>query len=56
MLALSVMAHALETEPETLDDVARVIAPQADLDATLVLRALRQVQDQREEAAAHGRD
>ena len=56
VLALSVMAHALETEPETLDDVARVIAPQADLDPTLVLRALRQVQDQREEAAAHDRD
>ena len=56
VLALSVMAHALETEPETLDDVARVIAPQADLDPTLVLRALRQVQNQREEAAAHDRD
>ena len=56
VLALSVMAHTLETAPETLDAVAQVIAPQADLDPTLVLRAMRQVQDQREAAAAHGRD
>ena len=56
VLALSVLAHTLETAPETLDAVAQVIAPQADLDPTLVLRAMRQVQDQHEAAAAQGHD
>lgn len=53
--ALSVMAAVLSTAPDTLDDVAQIVAPQADLDPTLVLRALRQTQDQLEEAAANGR-
>ncbi len=53
--ALSVMAHALETAPETLESVALAVAPQADLDPTLVLRALRQVREQQDQAAAHGR-
>lgn len=36
--ALSAVAHALMTDPDTLDDVARVIAPQAGLDPELLLR------------------
>ncbi|MBC7942554.1 MAG: HDOD domain-containing protein [Chitinophagaceae bacterium] len=54
--ALSVLAHALDNEPEALDEVVVVIAPQAGLDATLVLRALRQVAEQLALASAHGRD
>jgi hypothetical protein len=53
--ALSVLAHTLETEPETLDAVVLHIAPQAELDATLVMRALRQVQEQMQAALANGR-
>ena len=54
--ALSVLAHTLETAPETLDEVAQLVSPQADLEPTLVLRALRQVREQQEQAAAHGRE
>jgi HD-like signal output (HDOD) protein len=53
--ALSVLAHTLETQPEALDEVALHIAPQADLDGILVLRALRQVQEQLQAAQANGR-
>jgi HD-like signal output (HDOD) protein len=53
--ALSVLAHTLETEPESLDEVAQCVAPQADLDATLVVRALRQVREHQEAAAANHR-
>ena len=53
--ALSVLAHALMTAPDTLDTVAWALAPLADLDVTLVLRASRQVQEQMESAAAHAR-
>ena len=53
--ALSVLAHTLETAPETLEEVAWQVAPQADLEPELVLRALRQLREQREEALAHGR-
>jgi HD-like signal output (HDOD) protein len=52
--ALSVFAHALIDEsddPEALDAAVLDVAPKADLDATLVLRALRQVQAQLEAAA-----
>ena len=49
--ALSVMAHALETAPETLDEVALMVAPQADLEPTLLLRALGQVREQHANAA-----
>ena len=52
----TVLAHTLETQPEALDDVALHIAPQAELDATLVLRALRQVREQLQAAQANGRD
>jgi HD-like signal output (HDOD) protein len=54
--ALSVLAHTLETEPETLDEVAQCVAPQAELEPTLVIRALRQVREQQEAAVANGRD
>jgi HD-like signal output (HDOD) protein len=47
--ALSVLAHALMTAPDTLDDAAQAVASQADLDLTLVLRASRQTQGQLEE-------
>jgi HD-like signal output (HDOD) protein len=53
--ALSVLAHTLETDSDALDEVALAVAPQADLDATLVLRALRQVQEQLQNALDHGR-
>ena len=41
--ALSVLAHALDTAPATLEAVVAAIAPQADLDPILVMRALQQV-------------
>jgi hypothetical protein len=41
--------------PRTLDEVVLAVAPAADLDVTLVLRAARQVQEQLESAAAHDR-
>ena len=50
--ALSALAHALMTEPETLDDVAAKVAPQAELDPLLVLRGARRVQEQIEAAVA----
>jgi len=50
--ALSVLAHILDTAPARLDEVVAVIAPQADLDATLVLRALQQVHTQLDNAAS----
>ena len=53
--ALSVLAYALLHEPQTLEDAAQAVAPQAHLDLTLVLRAARQAQEQLESAAANGR-
>ena len=50
--ALSALAHALMTDPQLLDEVARAVAPQAGLDATLVLRGARKVQEQIEAAVA----
>jgi HD-like signal output (HDOD) protein len=50
--ALSALAHALMTDPETVDEVARKVAPQAGLDALLVQRATRRVQEQIEAAVA----
>jgi HD-like signal output (HDOD) protein len=52
--ALSALAHALMTNPEALDTVSEQVAPQADLDPTLVLRGARRVQKQIEEAVARG--
>ncbi|MDO8418453.1 MAG: HDOD domain-containing protein [Rubrivivax sp.] len=54
--ALSVLAHALMSAPETLDVVAPAVASAADLDPMLVLRSVRQVQEQLETAAAHARE
>lgn len=54
--ALSALAHALMTDPDSLDGVAARVAPQADLDATLVLRGARKVQQQIEEAVARSRN
>ncbi len=53
--ALSVLAHRLMHDPEALDAAAMAIAPVADLDVTLVLRAARQTQEQLEAALAQGR-
>jgi len=50
--ALSALAHALMTDPETVDDVARKVGPQAELDPMLVQRATRRVQEQIEAAVA----
>jgi HD-like signal output (HDOD) protein len=52
--ALSALAHALMNDPDTLDDIAAQIAPQADLDVTLTLRGARRVQEQIEAAVARG--
>ena len=52
--AISALAHALMTDPATLDEVAERVAPQADLSATLVLRGARKVQEQLEAAMARG--
>jgi HD-like signal output (HDOD) protein len=54
--ALSVLAQTLDCAPERLDEVVLAVAEQADLDATLVLRALRQVEEQLAAASANGRD
>ena len=53
--ALSVLAHVLMHEPDSLDAAVLAIAQAADLDETLVLRAARQTHDQLEQAAAQGR-
>ena len=52
--AISALAHALMTDPDTLDAVAQKVAPQADMSATLVLRGARRVQEQLEAAIARG--
>ena len=52
--AISALVHALMTDPGRLDEVATRIAPQADMDATLVLRGTRRVQEQIEAAVARG--
>jgi HD-like signal output (HDOD) protein len=53
--ALSVIAQALMSAPDTLDAVVAEIAPRADLDVVLVLRGARHVQEQLAEAAQRGR-
>ena len=50
--ALSALAHALMTDPDSLDAVAEAVAPQAGLDPMLVLRGARKVQAQIEAAVA----
>jgi HD-like signal output (HDOD) protein len=53
--AISTVAWALLMQPEQLDAVAAQIAPQAQLDETLVLRAARRVNEQLLAAQEHGR-
>ncbi len=53
--ALSVLVHAMMQAPQTLDEVVQAVAPAADLDVTLVLRAARQLLEQQETSAAQGR-
>jgi HD-like signal output (HDOD) protein len=53
--AISMIAWVLMSAPAELEEVARVIAPQAQLDETLVLRAARRVSEQLQEAEARGR-
>ena len=55
-LALSCVAQALMTVPASAEEVMQLVAPQADLDATLAVRALRRVVEQMSQDAAHGRD
>jgi len=50
LCAISALAHALMSDPDTLDDVARKVAPQADLDPMAAQRGARQVQEQIEMA------
>ena len=55
VLALSVIAAAIMATPPTVDDVVPQIAPLADLDPELALRAARRLVEQLLEASAHGR-
>ena len=50
--AISALANALMADPETVDEVARAVAPQADMDVVMVLRGTRRVQEQIEAAVA----
>jgi HD-like signal output (HDOD) protein len=53
--ALSVWVWALAHQPQQLDASVQALAPPADLDPTLALRALRQVHEQLDAAMRHGR-
>jgi HD-like signal output (HDOD) protein len=53
--AISAIANAMMRDPDTLDAVAAKVAPQAELDATLVIRGARKVQAQIEQAVARER-
>ncbi|MBP6898452.1 MAG: HDOD domain-containing protein [Burkholderiaceae bacterium] len=55
VLALSVIVQAMLNQPESVDDVVPEVAPQADLDATLALRAVRRLAEQVSDAQEHGR-
>jgi HD-like signal output (HDOD) protein len=54
--ALSALANALMTDPDLVDEVARAVAPQAELDVMLVLSGTRRVQQQIEAAVARTAD
>lgn len=54
-LALSMLVHAMMHEPGTVDAAAALVAPLAELDTTLLLRAARRIEEQLEAAAEHGR-
>ncbi|WP_077032967.1 HDOD domain-containing protein [Pelomonas sp. KK5] len=53
--AISTVAWAMLLQPEQLEEVTQALAPQAQLDETLVLRAARRVTEQLEQAEQHGR-
>ncbi len=53
--ALSVLAWVLMQAPERVDEAVNAMAPAADLDLILTLRAVRQVQEQLAEDLAAGR-
>lgn len=55
VLALSVVAAAIVTMPPSVDEVVPQIAPQANLEPTLVLRAARKLMEELQAAQAHGR-
>src|SRR5215212_1816720 len=50
LCAISALAHALMTDPDTLETVARKVAPQAELDPVAAHQGARQVQEQIEMA------
>jgi len=50
----SALANALMTDPDTVEDVARAVAPQAGMEVTMVLRGTCKVQQQIEAAVARG--
>ncbi len=54
--ALSVLANTVMTAPGTLDAVVAVIAPQADLEPALILRAVRQVEEKIEQSLGEAAD
>ena len=56
VLALSVVAATMMAAPASVEEVVMQIAPQADLDPTLVLRVSRRLIEQLEAAHSHGRD
>lgn len=51
--AISALAHALMTAPDTLEAVAAAVAPQALLDETLVIRGARKIQQQIQSIVCH---
>jgi HD-like signal output (HDOD) protein len=53
--AISLVAWTLMNDPARLDENIMIIAPQAQLDETLVLRAARKVEEQLQQAQAQGR-
>jgi HD-like signal output (HDOD) protein len=50
--ALSALANALMADPDSVDEVAQLVAPQAELDVELALRGTRRVQAEIEAAVA----
>ncbi|MBI5260172.1 MAG: HDOD domain-containing protein [Burkholderiales bacterium] len=55
VLALSVLSGAMMNQPDMVDAVAAKLAPQADIDATLLLRSARRIEEQLQAATEHGR-
>ena len=53
--AVSALARALQQVPDRIDEAVAALAPQADLDATLLQRAARQALEALENEGRHGR-